>query len=122
MILTPASGYVNLKNSKDFSNFGNQKLAVTGEKSGIDWRIFSDIPADVIVSHRKKIGGCKTVEGISKTYEIIVFPSRAVYFRKVPCFCSFCLNLQWNMCQMKSLIGSPRLVVKPDKELRKNAL
>ena len=61
-----------------------------------------------------------TVTGINSCFTYIVTPLGEVLFRKFPCFCPKCFNMEFENCEHKSTVGKVRVVVKAGQNIRKN--
>ena len=66
--------------------------------------------------------GVKTLNGINKMFCYIVYPSGEVLFRKFPCFCDDCCNMNFKSCKFKALCGLPKVVVKSGQVIRKSII
>ena len=64
----------------------------------------------------------KTLTGINSVFCYIVLPSGEVLFRKFPCFCEDCSNMQFKSCKFSSISGVPVVVVKEGENIRKDVI
>lgn len=61
----------------------------------------------------------KTLTGINSVFSYMVAPSGEVWFRKFPCFCEKCYNMDFENCKHKDLVGRSRSVVSSGEDIRK---
>ena len=62
----------------------------------------------------------KTVTGINSVFQYIVSPQGQVLFRKFPCFCSACYDMDFVNCSQKHIVGRVRVAVEAGKNIRKS--
>ena len=54
----------------------------------------------------------KTLSGISSMFQYICRSDGEVLWRKFPCFCEKCSNLEWKDCLNKGVVGKVKVVIK----------
>ena len=132
-----ASDYCEIDTSEQVVTFGKNHLGQPRPNSGIKERIFFDLPPATI-QRRKELDkedplDSKTLSGIASVFEIIceVFhnwmenigkywkihlvclifqASGRVLWRRFPCFCTSCMENQWDLCQEKATVGKVKTV------------
>ena len=57
--------------------------------------------------------------GINSVFQYIVSPKGEVLFRKFPCFCEHCYEMDFFNCSQKHIVGCVRVVVEAGKDIRK---
>ena len=67
----------------------------------------------------RKVKGVRTLTGINSVFTYIVAPNGEVLFRKFPCFCDECYNMNFNDCKYEDLVGKARIVVTAGENIRK---
>ena len=71
-------GYVGVKDSESFAQFGSQQMSQPGSCSKIEKREFIDMKAEEIVERKAQVGKIKTLNGIMSKYEYICQPTGKV--------------------------------------------
>ena len=70
------------------------------------------------VKERKRVvGQVKTLAGISSKYQYVCHPDGEVMWRRYPCSCPACVNLQWTECMVPGLVGKMETVVQAGSSL-----
>ena len=108
--------YIEVLNSETFVKFSNKHLTKPGPKSGIKERMFYDLKESKVMERLSEKPGFKTLNGINSVFQYICKPTGEVLWRKLPCFCSNCSNLQWEKCKCKDIVGSLKVVLKAGEE------
>ena len=104
--------HVEVLDSESFVKFGRKQLTKPGPKSGIKERKFYDLKKELVQERLSEKPCFKTLNEINSVFQYIWKPSGEVLWRKLPCFCSSCSNLQWEHCKCKDTVGEVKIVIK----------
>jgi hypothetical protein len=113
---------VELKDSKDVVEFGNQYLAKPGPRAKIEARKFYELSREQVKERKETVGKVRTLthssSKISTQYQIIISKNGEVRWRKLPCFCQQCLDFKFESCIFKNITGPLQLIVKAGQNLQ----
>ena len=73
---------------------------------------------EVFQNRKDEIGNVKTLSGIKSVFEIIIRPNKEVLWRKYPCFCINCQNLDFMTCLCENTVGKLKIVVRSDQVIK----
>ena len=104
--------YIEVLNSETFVKFGEKYLSKPGPKSGIEMRKFFDLKENIVKDRIDAKPSFKTLSGINSMYQYICRSDGEVLWRKLPCFCEKCSNLEWKDCLNKDVVGKVKVVIK----------
>ncbi len=71
-------GFIGLKDSKTFQQFGQQQMSLPGSRAKLDTREFIDMKPEEVLQRKEVVGKVKTLNGIKSTYHYICFPDGKV--------------------------------------------
>ena len=97
--------------SETFARFGEKYLAKPGPKSAIEKRMFFDLKAEVMRERIAEKPSFKTLTGIKSVFQYICKNNGEVVWRRLTCFCVKCLNLEWDHCYNKDIVGKLKIVI-----------
>lgn len=124
-----ADDYEEVVDSPTFGRFGKKYLAKPSKQSGIEKRTFVDLKKEDIEEREDEVNivfiiilhnnlwqdeGVKSLTGISGIFQYICKPNGEVLWRKLPCFCSQCNNMEWEKCLNKDIVGGLKLILHGD--------
>ena len=95
-------GYVGIVDSPSFVKFGNQQMAKPCKKAKLVSREFIDLKPEEVKERKRRIG--------TKVRTLSVW-------RRYPCCCTACMEMKWNDCSSKDVVGEMEVVVKPTQKL-----
>ena len=99
--------------SRSFVKFGEKYLSTPGPKSGIGKRKFFDLKEEAVRDRIAMKPSFKTLVGIKSVFQYICKETGEVLWRKLPCFCENCSNLEWEKCSNTDVVGKLKVVIKP---------
>ena len=105
-------GYVEVADSSSFKEFGEKHLTKPGPKSGIKQRKFMDLKAESVKERIDEKPAFKTLSGIKSVFQYVCKEDGETIWRKLPCFCGFCGNFEWDKCTSVETVGRFKIVVK----------
>ena len=111
-----ADDHFEVVDSKTFVRFGMKYLTTPGPKSGIESRNFFDLKEEIIKERIVEKPSFKTLVGIKSVFQYICKVNGEVFWRKLPCFCVHCSDMQWEKCLNKDIVGKLKVVIKPGDE------
>ena len=106
------SDYIEVLDSATFKLFGEKHLATPGPKAGIEKRVFYDLKEETVKERIDQKPSFKTLSGIKSVFQYICKENGEVLWRKLPCFCKNCANLDWNNCACVEIVGKCKVVIK----------
>ena len=71
-------GYVGVKDSESFAQFGSQQMSMPGSRSKLEKREFINMKPEEVVERKEEVGKVGTLSGIMSKYEYICEPSGKV--------------------------------------------
>ena len=110
-------GHISVHNSQTFQQFGEQQLAQPGPRAKLQSRTFLDMKPEEVKERKRVVGQVKTLAGISSKYQYVCHPDGEVMWRRYPCSCPACVNLQWTECMVPGLVGKMETVVQAGSSL-----
>ena len=71
-------GYIGVKDSSSFQQFGQQQMATPGMKSMLESQIFIDLLPEEVLQRKRTVGSVRTLAGITSKFQYICEPSGKV--------------------------------------------
>ena len=99
--------------SQSFKRFGDKYLSTPGPKSGIEERKFYDLRKEAVTDRIAEKPKFKTLTGIKSVFQYICKTTGEFLWRKLPCYCERCSNLDWEHCENSDIVGKFKIVIKP---------
>ena len=97
--------YMEIKNSRDVEIFGNKYLSKPKCSKEMVKRTFLDLSKVEIENYKNTFQKSKTIEGITRKYQYMILPNEDILWRRYPCFCDNCRNLNFELCQFNYICG-----------------
>ena len=92
--------------------FGEKHLSKPGPQAGIKKRKFMDLKEQVVKDRLASKPTFKTLNGIKSMFQYICKENGEVLWRRLPCFCKTCNDLEWEQCYNKDVVGKLKVVIK----------
>lgn len=108
--------HIDVVNSETFVMFGEKYLSNPGPKSGIERRKFWDLKEELVNDRKSEKPAFKTLNGIKSQFQYICKTNGEVVWRRLPCFCDKCYNLEWDQCSNMDVVGKLKVVIKEGAE------
>ena len=71
-------GYVGVRDSKTFQEFGEQQMSSPGPRAKLNKRVFIDMKPEEVKERKAKVEKVKTLHGIKSRFQYICLPDGKV--------------------------------------------